>query len=111
MKAYRTTSTAALLFLAGVLPADLDMTLAGRVDLERDNLIRAEVRTLSWRADCRCNKWIRSSMLISWVLGGTSAGLENLRVLGTDWAADCSEDSRRKRTARQRTGLWRHKPY
>ncbi|GBP24850.1 Retrovirus-related Pol polyprotein from type-1 retrotransposable element R1 4 [Eumeta japonica] len=48
-KAYRTTSTAALSVLAGVLPADLDVTLAGRVDSERINLTRAEVGALRRR--------------------------------------------------------------
>ncbi|GBP83126.1 Retrovirus-related Pol polyprotein from type-1 retrotransposable element R1 [Eumeta japonica] len=48
-KAYRTTSTAALPVLAGVLPADFDVTLARHVDLERDNLTRAEVGALRRR--------------------------------------------------------------
>ncbi|GBP65858.1 Retrovirus-related Pol polyprotein from type-1 retrotransposable element R1 [Eumeta japonica] len=48
-KAYRTTSTAALPVLAGVLPADLEVTLAGRVDVERDHLTGAEVGALRRR--------------------------------------------------------------
>ncbi|GBP97352.1 Retrovirus-related Pol polyprotein from type-1 retrotransposable element R1 4 [Eumeta japonica] len=48
-KAYRTTSTAALPVLAGVLPADLEVTLAGRVDVERDHLTGAEVGVLRRR--------------------------------------------------------------
>ncbi|GBP84501.1 Retrovirus-related Pol polyprotein from type-1 retrotransposable element R1 4 [Eumeta japonica] len=191
-KAYRTTSTAALPVLAGVLPADLDVTLAGRVDSERDNLTRAEVWALRRRVrkevmDDWQKRWDEETngrelfryfpsvpvrLSLDWVepdyetsqlltghgcfrkrlyklglneasecmygltdedmhqvlwscplyndiraemLGGlevlqvgpvyyaglvahrrTSAGLENLRVLDTDCAADCSDEQRRR---------------
>ncbi|GBP65872.1 Retrovirus-related Pol polyprotein from type-1 retrotransposable element R1 2 [Eumeta japonica] len=42
-KAYRTTSTAALPVLAGVLPADYEVLLAGKTDTQRYCLTRAEI--------------------------------------------------------------------
>ncbi|GBP51323.1 hypothetical protein EVAR_34109_1 [Eumeta japonica] len=45
-KAYHTTSTVALTILASVLPADYEVTIAGRVDIERDNLARVEIGAL-----------------------------------------------------------------
>ncbi|GBP88565.1 Retrovirus-related Pol polyprotein from type-1 retrotransposable element R1 [Eumeta japonica] len=43
-KAYRSVSTAALPVLAGVLPADLEVTRAGRLDLARLQATKAEIR-------------------------------------------------------------------
>ncbi|GBP26904.1 hypothetical protein EVAR_16486_1 [Eumeta japonica] len=44
-KAYRSVSTAALLVLAGVfLPTDLEVTLAGRLDLARLEATKVEIR-------------------------------------------------------------------
>ncbi|GBP23614.1 Retrovirus-related Pol polyprotein from type-1 retrotransposable element R1 4 [Eumeta japonica] len=49
-KAYRTTSTAALPVLAGVLPADYEVLLAGKTDTQRDYLTRAEIGAVMRRA-------------------------------------------------------------
>ncbi|GBP88523.1 Retrovirus-related Pol polyprotein from type-1 retrotransposable element R1 [Eumeta japonica] len=43
-KAYRSVSTAALPVLAGVFPADLEVTRAGRLDLARLQATKAEIR-------------------------------------------------------------------
>ncbi|GBP02267.1 hypothetical protein EVAR_61242_1 [Eumeta japonica] len=42
-------STAALLILARVLPANYEVTIAGRVDCAWDGLTSSEVGALSWR--------------------------------------------------------------
>ncbi|GBP42614.1 Retrovirus-related Pol polyprotein from type-1 retrotransposable element R1 4 [Eumeta japonica] len=57
-KAYRTTSTAALPVLAGVLPAALEIMTAGRVDRERDIRTRAKLGVLAqWVRDEVTEKW------------------------------------------------------
>ncbi|GBP40809.1 hypothetical protein EVAR_87070_1 [Eumeta japonica] len=57
-KAHRTTSTVALTVLAGVLPADYEVTLPDRIDLEHDNLTKAEIGALMRRIkDEMINAW------------------------------------------------------
>ncbi|GBP00995.1 Putative 115 kDa protein in type-1 retrotransposable element R1DM [Eumeta japonica] len=50
-KAYRTVSTAALPVLAGVLPAHMEVVIAGKTDREREGRTAAEVRVFRRRAE------------------------------------------------------------
>ncbi|GBP63882.1 Retrovirus-related Pol polyprotein from type-1 retrotransposable element R1 [Eumeta japonica] len=57
-KAYRTVSTAALPVLAGVLPAHMEVVVAGKTDREREGRTAAEVRVLRRR--------VRDEMIALW---------------------------------------------
>ncbi|GBP63895.1 Retrovirus-related Pol polyprotein from type-1 retrotransposable element R1 [Eumeta japonica] len=57
-KAYRTVSTAALPVLAGVLPAHMEVIIAGRTDSEREGRTATEVRVFRRR--------VREEMIVEW---------------------------------------------
>ncbi|GBP96306.1 hypothetical protein EVAR_7589_1 [Eumeta japonica] len=137
-KAYRTTSTAALPVLAGVLPADLDVILAGRVDSERDYLTGAEVGALrrvreevmdDWQRRWDEERMVGSCSLLPERIGGlevlqvgpvyyadlvgsqrTSAGLEICACLA-QIARRTAVKQEEEDCSAAKTVLWRYKPY
>ncbi|GBO98511.1 Putative 115 kDa protein in type-1 retrotransposable element R1DM [Eumeta japonica] len=86
-KTYRTTSTVALPVLAGVLPADYEVILAGRTDIERDHLTRTEIGALRRR--------VKEEMIDAWqkrwdeLLTGHGCFRRRLHEMGLNESSVC----------------------